>query len=276
MLAAVATGFATSPQVRVHTFPFVDRSRTVVFETGSRAPRPLPTVVRYPTGRGPYPLVVFAHGFSLTPGAYSALLDSWARAGFVVAAPIFPLTNARAPGGLNESDIINQPRDVSFVISQLLALSARSHGPLAGKIDGARIAVAGQSDGGVTALAVADDSRFRDPRIAAVIVMSGARLGGMGAFPRHGPPLLALQGTADTLNLPSDTEAYFSLAPRPKFLVWLLGAQHLPPYTTEEPQLSVVERATLAFLDHTLLGRPLAPFVAAARRAGVTRLVSEP
>jgi hypothetical protein len=100
-------------------------------------------------------LIVFAHGFALVPGTYSALLDAWARAGYVVAAPIFPLTNADAPSGPNESDLKNQPRDVRFVISRLVALSAGSQGVLAGTIDSGRIAVAGQSDGGVTALAVA-------------------------------------------------------------------------------------------------------------------------
>ena len=276
VLIALSAGFADSPAFRVRTFSFVDRSRSVVLPNGARVPRPLRTIVRYPTSQGQHPLVVFAHGFALSPGTYGRLLDAWAVAGYVVAAPVFPLTNSAAPGGPNESDLINQPRDVSFVISRLLASSAASHGVLAGKIDPTRIAVAGQSDGGVTALAVAYDQRFRDARIRAAIVMSGARLGGMGAFPRRGPPLLAMQGTADTINAPATTEAYFSLASRPKFLVWLVGAEHLPPYTGEQPQLAVVEQVTLAFLGHYLLGHPLGTFLAGARRPGVTRFVSDP
>ena len=274
--AAVASGFSPPASYHVHTFAFVDRTRTIALPNGTREARPIRTIVRYPATPGRRPLIVFAHGFALVPGAYGALLDAWARAGYVVAAPIFPLTNAHAPSGPNESDLINQPRDISFVISRLVALSAGSEGVLAGKIDSGRIAVAGQSDGGVTALAVAYDQRFRDPRIRAAIVMSGARLGGMGPFPRHGPPLLAMQGTADTINPPGATEAYFSAAGRPKFLVWLIGAEHLPPYTSEQPQLRVVERATLAFLGHYLLDRPLAAFPAAARLPGVTRIVSRP
>lgn len=210
------------------------------------------------------------------PGTYMRLLDAWARAGYVVAAPIFPRTNAHAVGGPYEADLINQPRDMSFVISRLLALSAHAGGVLGGMIDARRIAVAGQSDGGVTALAVAYDERFRDPRIRAAIVMSGALLDGMRSFPRRGPSLLAMQGTADTINAPASTEAFFTLAPRPKFLVWLVGAAHLPPYTTEQPQLGVVERATLAFLGHYLLAHPLRSFLAAARRPGITTLVSQP
>ena len=76
-------------------------------------------------------------------------------------------------------------RTSAFVITRLLALNARAGGLLDGEIDPARIAVAGHSDGAVAALAVADDRRFRDSRIDAAIVMSGATLPGMGPFPRE-------------------------------------------------------------------------------------------
>jgi len=99
---------------------------------------------------------------------------------------------------------------------------------------------------------------------------------GMGPFPRRGPPLLAVQGTADPFNAPATTAAYFEVAGRPKFLLWLLGASHLPPYTDEEPQLGIVERTTIAFLDHYLDGRPLGAFERAARAPGLTRLSADP
>ena len=221
-------------------------------------------------------MLVFGHGFALTPARYAHLLQAWAEAGYVVAAPVFPLGNADAPGGPSEADIINQPQDMSFVISRLLALGTRMHGVLFGKIDASRIAVAGHSDGAETALAVAYDRRFRDPRIGAAIVMSGAALPGMGPFPRGGPPLLAVQGTADTTNAPATSAGFFRLARRPKFLLWLLGASHLPPYTVQQPQLGIVERATTAFLDHYLRDRPLRALDLAARRPGLTELIAAP
>jgi len=98
----------------------------------------------------------------------------------------------------------------------------------------------------------------------------------MGGFPLNGPPLLAVQGTADPINSPATSAAFFRLARRPKFLLWLLGASHLPPYTDEQPQLGIVERATTAFLDHYLKGRPLHALDEAAQRPGLTKLIADP
>ena len=145
---------------------------------------------------------------------------------------------------------------MSFVISRLLAASAAPTGPLSGLIDPARIAVAGQSDGGEAALALAYSRRLRDPRVRAAVVLSGAEMSGIGgfAFPAGGPALLAAQGTADTSNEPRFTYAYFRAARRPKYLLRLPGAEHLPPYTRQQPQLGIVERVSIDFLDAYLRG----------------------
>ena len=185
-------------------------------------------------------------------------MRAWVSAGYVVAAPIFPLSNANAPGGPDESDLVNQPRDMSFVITRVLAASAQGHGTLAGRINASAIAVAGQSDGGSTALDAAYDHVNRDRRVDAAVVMSGADMPGMDSFPFAAgtPPLLAVQGLADPINFPSSTYRYFRLARAPKFMLALPGAAHLGPYTDQEPQLSIVERETLAFLDRYLKHTP--------------------
>ena len=246
--------------VGLRVMRLVDRSRSITLPGGAGVPRTLVTYVRYPAlGRpssrdhlgaapakpaGPFPLVVFGHGFAVNPGIYAGLLRHWASAGYVVAAPVFPLGNADAPGGPDESDLVHQPADMSFVISQL-------EQSLRGLLAPGRIAVAGQSDGGETALAVAYDVYYLDRRVRAAMILSGAKIPGVGGFtfPAPSPPLLATQGTADTVNPPSFTSGFYDVAPRPKFLVTLPGADHLGPYTTDEPQAAIVDRVTTDFLD---------------------------
>jgi dienelactone hydrolase len=282
--------------VGIRTILFVDHSRRIRYPGFAPQPRPVLTVIRYPIAgpvtatdvrnapplhpSGGFPLLVFGHGFAVTPRPYARLLQAWARAGYVVAAPIFPLENAKAPGGPNESDLVNQPRDLRFVITRMLAASGDSHSPLAGTIADRRIAVSGQSDGGETALAAAYDRHFLDRRVRAAVILSGAVIPGVGGFtfPAPSPPLLAVQGTADTINQPRFTRQFFAVAPRPKFLLWLLGAPHLPPYTDEQPQLTIVERATIAFLDRYLKRQPgaAARLAAAGAYPGLARLVARP
>src|SRR5947209_17395761 len=125
--------------VALLTLRLVDSSRTIRLPAGRVEPRPLITILRYPVrAHCPCPLIVFGHGFAVTPAPYAALLRAWTRAGYVVAAPIFPLGNADAPGGPNESDLVNQPGDMSFIITRLSSVFPRL-------IDRHRVAVAGQS-----------------------------------------------------------------------------------------------------------------------------------
>jgi dienelactone hydrolase len=272
---------------------FVDHSRRVQLPGVGLEPRPLVTLIRYPAqgrpsatdvpsappqrGAGRFPLIVFGHGFAITPKPYARLLQAWARAGYVVAAPIFPLENSGAPGGPNESDLINQPRDMSFVITQMLAANADRRGLLHGLLDPREIAVTGHSDGGETALAVAYDDHFIDRRVRAAVILSGAKIPGVGGFdfPAPSPPLLATQGTADTINPPGFTSAFFDIAPPPKYLLRMFGADHIGPYTGVQPYTRIVERVTIAFLDHYLKhgARGLQRMRAAGNVPGVSAIV---
>jgi dienelactone hydrolase len=274
--ASIRTSSGRTIGLRV--FHFLDRTRLARFRNGTSGPRRLTTYVRYPTtGRGPFPLVVFCHGFALLPSAYTRLLDAWTRAGYVVAAPVFPVENADAPGGPDEADLVNQPDDVSFVITQLLRVDHRRGSPLQGLIDPYQIGVAGHSDGGETAFAVAYERHYVDWRVRLAIVLSGAPLPPDSVVRRRSsPPLLASQGTADDINRPAVTRELFLNAARPKYMLTLLDAGHLPPYTDNRRQLAVVERVTLAFLSHYFKHTPLHQLLAAGDASRIARLTSRP
>ena len=283
MVAVFGVSAAFAAPARREALPsqlrWVDTSRTIKLPGGQRVPRPVTTDLWYPPakdGSGPFPLIVFGHGYASTPMWYRRLLHAWAEAGYVVAAPIFPLGNADAPGGPNEQDIVNQPRDMSFVITRMLAASASASSPLHGLVDPERIAVAGQSDGAETAYATAFESPWRDRRVRAALVLSGAILGPRRYVDPDAVPLLAVQGTADRINPPVYTYDLFRAAGRPKFLLLLHGAGHLPPYTQPGARFAEVARVTTAFLDHYLGDGSLAAIGSAARRLRSATLTSDP
>ena len=229
--------------------------------------RSLPTIVRYPVDGppggddlagaapshlgGPYPLIVFAHGFDSSPAAYADLLDAWAGAGYVVAAPAFP--RGLHGGSLDEDDVANEPGDISFVISRLLAATA-APGPLDGLINTTRIGVAGHSDGGVAALGVGFNACCRDGRISADVLGSADEqtFPSGSYFPAGSPPMLVIQGDQDSINPPAYSRQIFAGGRPPKYLLWLLNAGHLEPFSTDKAHLTVVEAVTVAFFDRYL------------------------
>jgi predicted dienelactone hydrolase len=102
---------------------------------------------------GPYPLVVFSHGFSLSPIVYSTLVEHYASQGYVVLAPEH---NEGFDGSLTGfwSELIDRPVDIRRTIDYAEQLT-KSGEPLAGMIDLDHVAVVGHSYGGYTALAAA-------------------------------------------------------------------------------------------------------------------------
>lgn len=253
--------------VGVRDFSVAERSRQVEIG-GHVSDRVIPVVVRYPArsgqaghdspgappAAGAFPLVVFAPGYLQCGSAYAPLLRSWTAAGFVVAEVRFPLTDCTTPDP-NEADIVHQPADVSSVIAWLLGASAGY--PLHGLIDPHRVAIAGHSDGGDTVAAAAFNTCCRDSRVAAAVVLAGAGLSSFGGsyFPRGSPPVLFVQGTADTINPPADTQQlYQDDQAGPKGLLSIDGAGHLSPYEGDGPAEQLVARLTTDFLRMTLLG----------------------
>jgi predicted dienelactone hydrolase len=244
--------------------------------------RELPTAVWYPTktsagrplGASQFPLLVFSQGFDLSVSDYDDLITTWASAGYVVAAPTYPDTDPTSPQ-LNESDIVNHPADLRAVISTVLGL-ADQPGSVFDEVDPEEVGVVGHSDGGDVSLAVADNSAYRDPLVKAVAVLSGAELASFGGSYFDGPavPLLAVQGSADTINPPACSVQLYDQAPPPKYYLDLLGAEHEPPYIDPgTPAEEVVAQVTTEFFDAVLAGEPGA--LAEMERAANVPNVSE-
>lgn len=247
--------------------------------TGSRPGRHLPTIVFYPaigpgggaeTGgahglRGPWPLVVFAHGYDVTPLTYHDLLHHMAESGYVVAAPSFPLETHGGP--LDENDLSNEPADIKFVITQVLAAAAGGgDGVLKGMVDPAHVALIGHSDGAEAVLGAAYLPGVADPRVGPVVAMAAQGIlddDRIPSVPRH--PLLVVQGTADTINPPVESDRLYASAPSPKAYLQLLGASHLPPVADSNRWRPIVEATVVDWLD-AWLGGPDTP--GAAGRLG--------
>ena len=274
-------------------FTFVDTSRPTAENKGAPAKdsRTLRTAVFYPiegpignparSGAPPiagrrFPLIVFAHGLTAIARIYTVILQAWAEAGYVVAAPDFPLSSGTAPGGANKDDVVNQPADESFVIDQMLLLDGDPASLLHGAIDRDRIGASGQSLGGMTTFGVAFNTCCRDPRIDAAVPLAGSLiLFPAGEYdPDIGPPVLIVHGDADeSVPYESATEAY-ALLLAPKFLLTHLGGRHVPPYvgSRDAPPVAATIDASIAFFDLFLKHErdALERLIAVGQRAAVT------
>jgi acetyl esterase/lipase len=236
--------------VAEYSFPLVDTGRPTVSQGRTiSASRSLTTLVFVPSAPGRRPLVVFAHGFQVGPSPYITLLRAWASHGYVVAAPEFPLTDQDVAGAnLDEGDINNQPTDVRFVTDWLVSAAS----PVRARIDESRVAVAGHSDGGETALAAGiAPTPSGEPAFRAVVAMSAQAVTNV---PTANPPLLVTQGSADTINPPSLGLQAYALATGPKYLLMLEGGGHLPPLEPGSVWLPGIEAVTETFLDAYVAG----------------------
>jgi len=273
---------STTVPARRPPYPVGSLSFTVAeAATSATGPRSFVTHVRYPAEpgtaspvagpgggvaaplrtAGPFPLVVFSGGYAVDPEEYSALLDAWAAAGYVVADPVYPSTSPTSPEPLDESDIVHHPGDLSAVITAVVQADRGSGtGPLsalAGAVDTGAIAAIGHSDGGDVTLAASADTCCRDPRIDAAVILSGAELAAFGGTyfaSRPAVPLLVVQGTDDDINPPGCSVQLFDQAPPPRYYLSMLGQGHQSPYLQAGTALDTVQQVVVDFLDATLRG----------------------
>jgi predicted dienelactone hydrolase len=280
--AAEAKPYKSDPgphKVAVETYDWHDAARH----------RPVPAKIYRPAdGEGPWPVVVVSHGLGGSRDGYEYLGRHWAGHGYVSVhiqhlgsdAAVWkdkadPLASMRE-AVVDITNAMHRPVDVAFAIDQVATMGAAG-GPLGGKVDTARVGMAGHSFGAWTTLAVAGQvfaglrPRFRDERVAAAIAMSAPP-----APPRQRSraydhiriPILHMTGTLDE-SLIVDTKAEERRIPfdridgAPQYLVTFEGGDHMvfsgrrwqaAPNDKDPRFHDLIRQATTAFWDAWLKG----------------------
>ena len=258
---------------------------------GSATPRTLVTQIWYPSlgasagaptpnaapdySGGPFPIIVFAHGFDTLPSTYEPLLDSYVLAGFVVVAPLFPDENADKIASLGdppptsevqvaESDVINEPYDVAYVVNQSIAaaqgVASTNATWMRGLADPTKVALAGHSDGAQVVAALTYASAYTSTyqslkvRPFAVEILSGSEFPasevGTYAAPSPAPDALSVQSATDQCNLPQDAAQLATAIGSGSFLK-LTDASHFGPVVGDPPAAVPTEKTTAGFLTNS-------------------------
>jgi poly(3-hydroxybutyrate) depolymerase len=206
-------------------------SRTELFEDLSRgtartsasaatATRKLPTLVITPKANGKkFPLFVFGHGLGGEPVLYQPLLEAIAARGYVVAAPTFPLSSRKSPGGPSLFDEPNQPADMSFVITKLLTDAT---------VDPELVVVGGHSLGAITTIDLVANSCCFDKRVDAAVMVAGtANVFTSGAlFDSPAVPSLFVHGDKDATVSYALGYSTWKAVLAPKWFLTVNGGDH--------------------------------------------------
>jgi hypothetical protein len=262
----------------------IDGGRTLVTEIRypTLAARPGKSPAPPATAFGPFPVILFAHGYNVTPDTYAALLDRWVEAGFVVVAPLFPGENeynvsslggpTSAAGAAAENDVYNEPYDLAYLIGQIGRDFSRQAtggaGILHGLADPHRLILAGQSDGADAVAALAYDRYYaatwsaippaERPQVVAIFEGAEFELGrdSYGYRPAEssggGPLALVAQSATDACNPPQDSTQLYDAIDQPKQFLELSDATHLGPYDGTASDAPLVEQVTIGLFRHVL------------------------
>ncbi|MSW21026.1 MAG: hypothetical protein F2873_09005 [Actinobacteria bacterium] len=177
------------------------------------------------SGKGPFPVVIYSHGFGgyrQVATFYLAHLASW---GFVVASAdhlergIVAVASGRLENASKGIDL----DDVSRTIALLRAEGAASTSPLEGIVNADRVGITGHSAGAQTALRAAGSNGDID---AFVSISGGLSLMGEPSPPMPAKPALVVAGADDQVVIASKSAALFAALGSPKYHVEIENAGH--------------------------------------------------
>lgn len=188
-----------------------------------------------PAEKRAYPLIIFTHGFLLSPEGYFSYAQRLASYGFVVVMPQMPGT-LTAPKTHKQ-----QAAYLKAILDWALGEGSAAGGALDGKINAEKIGVNGHSMGGKLSMLLAS-SDLR-PKAAFLVdpVDSGPPSGGDAAdYPSVAPelmplikiPFVALGETINSANgscAPGNNnyEQYYAAAQSPSLKITMVGANHM-------------------------------------------------
>lgn len=252
--------------------------------------RTLPVKVLFPSRADkPFGAVVFSTGLGATRDGYDYLARHWAGHGYLVVIVQHPGTdNAIFADGLDPAEamrrvgerpdlLLERPLDMRFVLDVLE--QANNAGPLRGRLNLDRLAVAGHSFGGYAAMSAAgmtvvtptDELRLGDPRVRAAVILSPPVPEGPvepeRQFGSITVPALYLTCTGDVSPLGETTPARrrvpFESGSGDRRLITFRGGDHFifagwrggfGDGSRDERFHDLIEMASVAFLDATLRG----------------------
>jgi dienelactone hydrolase len=170
-----------------------------------------------PTG-GPFPVLLFSHGFGAYRMANSALTAGIASWGVVVASVDYSERGiqTQVTGGA-KADPARDKRLMLESLELVIAASNETGSPLNGIVDGSKVASAGHSAGGGTAF-----NALNDPRIA--VAIGWAPVGPSGK-PANKPTMI-IGAEKDSGITPADLKELYASFPEPKRRVEVVNAGH--------------------------------------------------
>ena len=202
---------------------------------------------------GPFPLVLFSHGFSAIRFQSFSLTTHLASHGYIVVAPdhvgstIFDVVGRQGePAAQMAENAPERPRDLSLLLDRL------AEGDLGGEVtalaDLSRVAVVGHSFGAFTSLLITSrHSSYYDPRIRAAVPISPITsilwLFG-GSVATVDAPTLYLGGLDDETAPFAELRAGFEGQHATRALIGIEGAGHFAFADFCDPELRIAAERT--------------------------------
>jgi dienelactone hydrolase len=242
-----------------------------------------------PITEGAHPVVVFTHGYTGTFTDYTFLFEDLASRGYIVAsvAHTYETTAVDFPDGRFVKSVLGSHlgktarsdeqtfsfavsvrlSDLKFVVNELERQNADAESPLFGKLDMSRVAVAGHSLGGLTALLGVEE----EPRFRAGVSIDGVVPDSLFTATETAVLILAAgreQWGDDECRLWSELRG-------PRLAVNLKGSEHVTPSDAvwlakgaiktgtvgTEKTIASVRNYIAVFLDVNLRDKPLDPLL---------------